>query len=120
MLKILVVDGFHTDKTFPIRLRLNLSRALRDKPLLDGIMNLGKPHDRSANAATDQSKRRLFRNTRKREIRRHDMFFGCNLARAVNPPIPVATIKGRSEPASTDPNASMARLSISQFSWNFE
>ena len=28
MLIILVVDGFQTDKTFPIRLSLNLSRAL--------------------------------------------------------------------------------------------
>jgi hypothetical protein len=28
MLKILVVDGFHTDRIFPIRLRLNLSRAV--------------------------------------------------------------------------------------------
>src|SRR5271156_3557349 len=29
MLKILVVGGFHTDRTFPICLRLNLSRAVR-------------------------------------------------------------------------------------------
>ena len=28
MLKILVVDGFRTDRNFPIRLRLNLSTAL--------------------------------------------------------------------------------------------
>jgi hypothetical protein len=28
MLKILAVDGFHTDKTFPIRFGLNLSTAL--------------------------------------------------------------------------------------------
>ena len=34
MLKILVVDGFHTDRTFPICLRLNLSRAVPSPPLL--------------------------------------------------------------------------------------
>jgi hypothetical protein len=28
MLKFLVVDGFHTDKKLPIRLRLKLSRAV--------------------------------------------------------------------------------------------
>jgi hypothetical protein len=32
MLIILVVDGFHTDKTFPICLSLNLSRALHHSP----------------------------------------------------------------------------------------
>ena len=35
-------------------------------------------------------------------------------------PVPEVTIKGRSEPASSAPRASIARLSISQFSLNFE
>ncbi len=35
-------------------------------------------------------------------------------------PVPEVTIKGRSEPASAEPSASMARLSISQFAANFE
>ena len=44
--------------------------------------------DRSPNAATDQSKRRLFRNTREWEIRRHDMVFGYNLVRGGQSPYP--------------------------------
>jgi hypothetical protein len=35
MLKILVVDGFRTARTFPIRLRLNLSTAVRARCSLE-------------------------------------------------------------------------------------
>ena len=39
---------------------------------------------------------------------------------ALNPAMPPVTIKDRFEPASTEPKASMARWSISQFSLNFK
>ena len=50
-----------------------------DEALFDRVVNLGKTHDRSANALQRQS--RLFRNAREWEIRRNVVIFGGNLAR---------------------------------------
>ena len=87
---------------------------ISDKPLLNGVVNLGKAHDRSFDVLQRQS--RLFRNAGKWEIRWYVHIFSRKLTRRANSAVPDVTIKGRLEPASTEPRASMARRSISQFS----
>ena len=96
------------------------SDQVGDEALLVPVMDLREAHHRRAYSTRRQRSCRLFRNPRKRV----EPEGGTSSSVATRPGamsnVPEVTTRGRSEPSSAEPSASMARLSISQFAANFE
>ena len=90
-----------------------------DEPMLESVVNLRKTHHQNTHATRRDRGGCLFRNSGERGI---DGGRSSSVARrpGATSPVPEVTIKGRSEPVSAEPSASIARRSVSQFTANFE